>query len=162
MGTSIRAGRELDRVIAQRVMGYPVTQQKREVFEGTPKGTRPLQSYSTDIAAAWEVVEHMGITLIPVEGGMWFAFVGASERWKSPADFIRYLQQENFADAGAAVGESAPLTICIAAIKAAEKRELAAAEGAAGLTTGLGPSGDGSPASESDLDEPSPSPVITH
>jgi hypothetical protein len=121
----MRAGRELDRVVAQRVMGYAVTQQKREVFEATPKGTRPLAHYTTDIAAAWEVVERLGITLIPVQGGQWFALVGRGERWESPADFLRFLGEGNFVNAGAAVGESAAMTICQAALKSVEFRQSA-------------------------------------
>jgi hypothetical protein len=111
-------------LIAQQVMGYPVTQQKREVFEATDKGTRPLNHYSTDMAAAWEVVEKMGITLIPIENANWFALVGGKDgRWRSPAEFMQYLQTADFTQAGAAVGESAPLVICIAAIKAIQSRE---------------------------------------
>ena len=122
----MKAGRDLDKHIATHVMGHSLTQQKREHYEGTPKGTRPLRAYSSDISAAWEVVEKLGITLIPVENGQWFALVGAAERWRSPADFMQYLQTANFLQAGAAVGESAPLTICLAAMKAMENREVAA------------------------------------
>jgi hypothetical protein len=115
----------MDRIIASEVMGHPVTQQKREVFEATAKGTRPVHPYSTDIAAAWEVVERMGITLIPVADGSWFAFVGPNGRWNTPADFIRFLQNENFTQAGAAVGEDAAFTICQAALKAVQNRAAA-------------------------------------
>lgn len=121
----MRAGRELDRVIAQRVMGNVVTQQKREVFEATEKGTRPLANYSTDIVAAWEVAERHAITLIPVKENAWFALVGKGERWSSPADFLKFLGEGKFLNAGAAVGESAAMTICQAALKAVENAELA-------------------------------------
>jgi hypothetical protein len=132
----MRAGRELDKMIAQHVMGHPVTQQKREVFEGTSKGTRPLAAYTTDMTAAWEVVERMSITLIPIENGGWFALAGKPERWKSPADFMQYLQTADFASAGAAVGESAPFVVCMAAIKAIENRNTAVKEGMAAIMSG--------------------------
>jgi hypothetical protein len=106
-------------------MGHAVTQQKREVFEATEKGTRPLASYTTDIVAAWEVAERHAITLIPVKENAWFALVGRGERWTSPADFLKFLGEGKFLNAGAAVGESAAMTICQAALKAVENAELA-------------------------------------
>jgi hypothetical protein len=120
---TMRAGRELDKVIAQQVMEHSLTQQKREVYEGTPKGTRPLASYSTDISAAWEVVEKLAITLVPIENGSWFALVGNGARWRSPADLIQYLQTGNFVQAGAAVGTDPALVVCLAAVKAIENRD---------------------------------------
>ena len=81
----VGAGRELDRIVAQSVMGRTVSQQKREVFESTEKGTRPLANYTTDISAAWEVAEHMAITLVPIQENSWFALVGRGSRWASPA-----------------------------------------------------------------------------
>jgi hypothetical protein len=127
----MRAGRELDRVIAQRVMGHVVTQQKREVFEATEKGTRPLANYTTDIQAAWEVAEKYAITLIPVQESSWFALVGRGERWASPADFLKFLGEGKFVNAGAAVGETAAMTICQAALKSIDNAEIAE-HGAAG------------------------------
>jgi hypothetical protein len=122
----MRAGREMDREIAQSVMGRVVTQQKREVFESTDKGTRPLANYTTDITAAWEVAEHMAITLVPIQEKSWFALVGRGKRWASPAEFIKFLGREDFLNAGAAVGEDAALTICQAALNAIKNKETAA------------------------------------
>jgi hypothetical protein len=107
-------------------MGHVVTQQKREVFESTEKGTRPLAEYTSDIEAAWEVAEKHAITLIPIKENAWFALVGRGERWSSPADFLKFLGEGKFLNAGAAVGESAPMTICQAALKAVENAEIAA------------------------------------
>jgi hypothetical protein len=121
-----RAGRELDRLIAQRVMGHVVTQQKREVFEATPRGTRPVARYSTELEAAWEVAERLAITMIPIQGGEWFALVGRGERWSGPAEFMQFLAEADFANAGAAVGRDLPFTICLAALRAMENRELRA------------------------------------
>ena len=121
---SLQKSRELDLFISQKVLGYRTYNDKhgqtREMLE--PKQSRPLRSYSQDIGAAWEVVEKMGISILPVEQG-WFALVGNTKGWESPADFIGYLQTADFATSGAAVGDSAPLTICLAAMKAVERRE---------------------------------------
>ena len=49
---------------------------------------------------------------------------GGNEGFKSPADFIQYLSAGNFVDAGAALNESAPLSICLAALKALEAKQV--------------------------------------
>jgi hypothetical protein len=116
-------------MVAERVLGHSVAQQKREVFEMTPKGPRPLRAYSSEIAAAWEVVEHLGMTVIPIENNQWFVLATGRDGFKSPAHFIEYLQTGNFVSAGAAVTDSAPLAICIAAIQAVESRRAAAEAG---------------------------------
>ena len=46
----------------------------------------------------------MSMALIPIEYGTWFAFIRRQDRWKSPAEFIQYLQTGKFVDSGAAVG----------------------------------------------------------
>lgn len=117
-------GRELDALISEYCMGHNVIRQKKGTMkERTLDGhIRPLRPYSSDIGAAWEVAERMGISVMPVKGNGWFAIVGTREGWDSPADFIKYLQTADFTQSGAAVEKSAPLTICLAAIKAVEKR----------------------------------------
>lgn len=117
-------GRELDALISEYCLGHHVIRQKKGTMkERTLNGhIRPLRSYSTDIAAAWEVVERMGITVLPIKDKSWFAMVGVREGWENPAEFIQYLQNADFLVGGAAVEKSAPLTICLAAIKAVEKR----------------------------------------
>jgi hypothetical protein len=122
----MRPGRELDCTIAEQVFEHRVFVKKRMLFEETPKGERPLREYTKDIAAAWEVAEKMSISMIPIENGNWFAMVGSEYGWKSPADFIQYMQTGKFVDSGAAVGVSAPLVICLAAMKAIETRKNAA------------------------------------
>jgi hypothetical protein len=114
----MRPGREVDATVAQEVLGYTVKVKKKELWEVTPKGERPLRKYSKDIGAAWEVVEKLNMTLISIENGQWFALVGLGRAWKNPAEFLLYLQSGQFAQAGAAVGEDAPMTVCLAAIKA--------------------------------------------
>ena len=48
---------------------------------------------------------------------------GKGRGWKSPAEFMLFLQTAEFMESGAAVSESPALAICIAALKAAEKRQ---------------------------------------
>ena len=117
----LKAGREMDMMVATKVMGHTLHKQKHVVLESTQLGSRPLRSYSKSIEDAWEVAEAMGITLIPIEGGSWFALIGPKEGWKSPAEFLACLQAGDFLRAGAAVTDSAPLSVCLAALNAIEK-----------------------------------------
>jgi len=117
----IREGRELDLRIAQEVLGYAVIADGDEYYETTPRGNRLLPHYSTSMGAAWDIVERMGITLIPIADGMWFALVGHPEGWGSPADFVAYLGKGDYAEGGAAMNRSAPLSVCIAALSARAK-----------------------------------------
>ena len=120
----MRPGRETDVRIAKEVFGYKVWAQGKVLYENAPKGDRPLRSYTKEMEWAWEVVEQMQMTLIPIQGGEWFAFVGpeAKKGWESPQAVLEFLNHGNFNDCGAAVGSSAPFVICDAALKAVEKR----------------------------------------
>lgn len=120
----MRPGRQLDVAIAENVFHRNVFVKKKVLHETTEHGDRPLRGYSREIGAAWEVVQAMGIGLLPVENGQWFAIVGEGpDGWATPADFIKFLQSGNFVNAGAALAETAPLAICIAAIRAVESRK---------------------------------------
>lgn len=118
----MRPGRELDTLIAQHIFGHEVIIKRRVPTEVTPSGERPLREYTKEIGAAFDVAKKLNISLIPIEGGSWFALAGKSEGFASPAQFIEYLSAGNFLEAGAAVTESAPLSICMAAIKAVESK----------------------------------------
>lgn len=118
----MRPGRELDTLIAQHIFGHEVVIKRRVPTEVTPAGERPLREYTKEISAAFEVAKKLNISLIPIEGGSWFALAGKSEGFGSPAQFIEYLSAGNFLEAGAAVTDSAPLSICMAAIKAVESK----------------------------------------
>ena len=118
----MRPGREIDTLIAQTIFNHKVIIKRKTPTEQTPVGERPLREYSKEIGAAFDVAKMLNISLIPIEGGQWFAMAGASEGFKSPAEFIQYLQAGNFVDAGAALDESAPLAICLAALKATEAK----------------------------------------
>jgi hypothetical protein len=125
----MRPGRELNIKIATEVFGYRVWRHKGTLTENPPAGDRPLRNYSNDLQFAWEVAEKMKITLIPIVGGQWFAFIGSPENagWASPEAMLQFLQSGEFSSAGAALDENAALAICLAALKSIEKRKAFAA-----------------------------------
>ena len=118
--TELPAGRELDALIAEKVMGRVVTHPEQSspgyLLEWSGDayevgGARTLPSYSTDIADAWEVVAkletgrpHRQVRLSGYNVDEWFC------------DVALFLGE----DRGTVWGEgnSAPLAICRAALKA--------------------------------------------
>lgn len=117
----MRPGRELDTRVAREIFGHHVWASNKIIYEKTQNGKRPLRNYSKEMEWAWEVADKMKITLLPIEGGQWFAFSDAGEGWKSPQDFIETLQKGEFVEGGAAIGDKVALVICTVAIKAVEK-----------------------------------------
>lgn len=124
---ALSAGRELDRIVAERVFdwialhddgvslsGVPPTQPKGFELAGTGiKGHWHVPRYSTDIAAAWQVVEQMHL----------LGNALALERWldmPSKNKWLALFTLENGHDTGSHVAESAPLAICRAALVAAD------------------------------------------
>jgi len=116
------AGRELDALVAEKVMGWCVGSDGEEVFYDDKRGwvckphCKPIISqgivayYSTSISAAWEVVEKLAVS-----GKCSFAI----ERFRNKP----YSWQVEF---GLGVGwtvyaDTAPLAICLAALKAVGK-----------------------------------------
>ena len=114
--------RAMDVLVSEHVMGHQVIRPKSgAIKERTVLGhIRPLRAYSTDIGACWEVIQKLKITLLPIQPDSWFALVG--EAWNGPAQFFEFLQKADFTSSGAAVDKSAPLAVCVAALKAVEKR----------------------------------------
>lgn len=101
---SLKPGRELDALIAEKVMGW----KPPEFIDGVSLERRwkndrgefdSLPRYSTDIAAAWEVVEKIGL-IIGKNGPVW----DAQDLWDLPVYF--------------ASADTAPHAICLAALKA--------------------------------------------
>jgi hypothetical protein len=118
----MRPGREIDTRIAREVFGHEVWATNKVLHEKTAQGTRPLRAYTREIEWAWEVAHALKITLLPVDGGRWFAFSAPGPGWDSPQAFVDFLQVGNFQGCGASVGENAPFVICEAAIRALDKR----------------------------------------
>lgn len=100
----LEAGREMDELIAVRVMGL-VTASPAPYWTYSRNGIQePIPAYSTDIAAAWEVVEKM--TPGP---GFYVTRAGGHGFWK--AIF------EDDDNEGKAYSLTAPLAICRAALR---------------------------------------------
>jgi hypothetical protein len=103
-------GLELDALIAEKVMGLSVS--KEIIRDGSGARYYPeLLHYSTDIAAAWEVVEKMGT--LPRKDMQRGGFQVNYDDHGWTASFWREY----------AFGESAPHAICLAALKALAPRE---------------------------------------
>lgn len=120
----MQTDRQIDRIMAEKILGHSVFHEQRGTLrEKLPNGqTRPLRPYSTDISAAWEVANKVGISLLPTTEG-WFALVGTEKTWRSPGQFLEYLAKADFARAGAAVTPEGPMAICLAALRSLENQE---------------------------------------
>lgn len=118
----LEAGPELDALIAEKVMGCSVTSiefEGRVWFRcscaGAPHGqvdsdgekTVALQAYSTDIAAAWSVLEKFP----------WFRIDNRGD-YEGNEAFMVELTDDVKNLAGKMWGPTAPLAICRAALKA--------------------------------------------
>lgn len=107
----MKPGRELDLLIAEKVMGYdPI---ENMVYDAQPPISvvppwRPLPYYSTDIAAAWEVVEKMREESV-------YSFI---DNTQSPGG--KYFCSMVTIDKGMAGARAAtaPHAICLAALRA--------------------------------------------
>jgi hypothetical protein len=111
-------GRALDAEVAERVMGLDLSW-RRVTLDGTNRDLGPVRNvlaYSTDIAAAWDVVEHMEARC------WWFALEtfpnphGINDGATVTARFKATGMPGQHDGVGKA--EDAPLAICRAALKA--------------------------------------------
>lgn len=68
-------GRALDAAVAERVMGWTGVDKALDDWTGIRDGNTwcVVPPYSTDLAAAWEVVERLRLSVIPLEDGRWLA-----------------------------------------------------------------------------------------
>jgi len=113
MSAPLKAGRELDALVAEKVMGFWDVQMYEGKLVHGENNTNgwPMQTpcYSTEIAAAWEVVEKVG---------------RATEiRWHPKAE-QRVVVMIGVYDTpgGVAEAETLPLAICLAALEAVRAR----------------------------------------
>ena len=105
----ITAGRELDALVAEKVMGADIELHRYDDYDtdyvfkspGHPKCLVPR--FSTDIAAAWEVVVKLKMA-VESDGSLWRAGT------KLPGHGNLYWDETEEAD-------TAPLAICLAALK---------------------------------------------
>jgi hypothetical protein len=98
-------GRELDALVAEKVLGWPAARDAKAIGEagywtaGDERFIHGLPAFSTDIAAAWEVVEKLI----------------ASDEW--PEFSLEYEATLKWS-VGDCYGATAPHAICLAALKA--------------------------------------------
>ena len=120
----MKAGRELDALVAEKVMGERIGQRRTTIRDGVQTDEILLAApgdwcfklcppYSTDIAAAWEVVEHLDEDL---EFRLWGP---REERGQRPAGGWEVELQNRVTGAWyrGVSEESAPHAICLAALK---------------------------------------------
>lgn len=121
--TALEAGRDLDALVAKRIFGaeMPMNTYPDRVYlpeflrfyrapggaeaAGWPRGkpsTTATPPYSTDIAAAWLVVERSGSFMLYQATGGWVAQLG--------------LRAKPYSGTSEAWAETAPLAICRAAL----------------------------------------------
>jgi hypothetical protein len=107
------AGRELDRLIAERVMGD--TQDEHGGWISSDGNTRyhgdggPME-YSTDIAAAWRVADHMTAEWLGVRVVTWNDVAQAS--------ILKQADHDEVIVVCSAEAPTAPHAICLAALRA--------------------------------------------
>lgn len=114
-------GRELDALVAEKVMGFATLAGNIFVYDKAYKKgdlatavSKPIPNYSTDIAAAWDVVEKVSMSIFPpsvqidpgrYNGSFWMAQITGDE-------------SNNYGPVVVQFGSSAPHVICLAALKA--------------------------------------------
>lgn len=118
----LKPGRELDALVAEKVMGWPTFEQYNndrvlELKMANAKGRRDnevVPHYSTDIASAWEVVEKL-YAIDPHEPTLLQIYGPLSDGYK-----INLIWEHHDGPIliGSLVADTAPLGICLAALKA--------------------------------------------
>jgi hypothetical protein len=110
----VKPGRELDALVAEKVMGIEVDRAPwGELYVGK-EGYDVVPAYSTDIAAAWEVVEK-----VTRETEKRFTL------WQAPTYYVARFKHYDYWHEGCdsrqalqAKADTAPHAICLAALKA--------------------------------------------
>lgn len=114
-GNEMEAGRELDALVAEKVMGMDVDKARhaRFRFENGIKLYLPVPAYSTDTAAAMNVLGRMRAD------GWFFSLNDRNGEESKP--FWAEFASENFERGGQAWEATLPHAICLAALKAIEE-----------------------------------------
>jgi hypothetical protein len=113
--SDLPAGRELDALVAEKVMGLEIEKiaNGHMWFRDGVTLRSPIPHYSTDIAAAWHVVEHLNAQSITVEIT---ALVSRANR--SVRHIVYTYNNETCMPRDQAIESSAPYAICVVALKA--------------------------------------------
>ena len=123
---AMAAGIEMDRLIGKKVMGCRVVRRREGTFDLITPGDwmaidyvkredawSGVRHYSTEIAEAWKVVEHLAADGWTLQ----LQWKGAGREYANTAEvsFQRHPRRGDF-QLGHAVGDTAPLAICRAAL----------------------------------------------
>ncbi len=130
---AMEAGRELDALIAEKVMGWENNKdgptyyghRHEQIWAMNEVPVYDCPAYSTDIAAAWEVVSAGFVeAVVKLDDGR-YGSIPAREDWSSDEPKLRcgfqlshpgnYYEVPIAADC---IGDTAPHAICLAALKA--------------------------------------------
>lgn len=115
----MEAGRELDALIAERIFGLRVEWEQEYLGETIPSSKQLadqydengiLPMYSTDIAAAWGVIEKLAIHMIQFRLEQTGSGITFAKFFDCTIDMQKVI--------GGAHADTAPLAICRAALKA--------------------------------------------
>jgi len=116
---NMSAGREMDALVAEKVMDVSGVRLSREVWTGCIDGQRNvILHYSTDIKDAWEIVKK----LISES----FDVTIESVNLATGIDWFASISNDDFAIRASA--QTAPLAICRAALAAYEKAKVESRE----------------------------------
>lgn len=132
MQNKLKPGRELDALIAEKVMGKPAS--VNSLYDPNDDDAYPdewvlceggpLPFYSKEMNAVWDVVEHLAAKEIALQlwraekneiGGPWFAIFTRDYWFGHPFKGEALLKIES--------AETAPQAICLAAIKQIQDKE---------------------------------------
>jgi hypothetical protein len=113
---NMSAGKEMDALIAQDLMGWIYYDGWNHPLANEVQGELP--SYSTDIAAAWEVVKKIGEN----KHRQWYLCTNFSAEFGNQiyAEIFERMDESEFTICSA-TAETAPLAICRAALIAVTK-----------------------------------------
>lgn len=111
----LSAGRELDVLIAEKVMGLEIEKiaNGHMWFRDGVTLRSPISHYSTDMGAAWQVVRHLNAKLITVEITALVSVANRTTRY-----IVYTYNHETAMPRDQATEDSAPLAICLVALKA--------------------------------------------
>lgn len=126
----MEAGRELDALVAEKVMGYEVFRSDHAEYvqgrdwadpgeplyypDGIERQAATVPEYSTDIAAAWPIAQKLGLALVPQSDGDGFRWLATDVHAVNYSNVITVEPK----DGTEYSADTAPHAICLAALRA--------------------------------------------
>lgn len=107
--SKLEAGRELDALVAERVFGAVVDGERSSIDPDSADCWRETPHFSTDISAAWEVVEMVY--------AKWNGRVRATILRDDGGCYCKFVALTGHGIVGSAHADTAPLAICLAALE---------------------------------------------